>query len=157
MPTFMDVRRKCRLSSNYKTFEDMVPEVFNRKNAELLKSTYRSIEDIDLYVGGALETFNTYGEFIFGKTFSCLLQADYENVMGADAYFYSHETNPYPFSTRQIDALEAFTLSHFICRNTDLQTIGKNFWNFAPDDGFNPEVSCDEFNNKPFDFDAWKV
>jgi hypothetical protein len=56
MPTFMDVRRKCGLSSNFQTFDDLIA-VFPKENVELLKSVYRSIEDIDLYVGGSKHAF----------------------------------------------------------------------------------------------------
>lgn len=116
-----------------------------------MKKTYASVEDIDLIVGGALETFGNL-QSILGETFTCIVARNYKNVMGGDAYFYSHSTNPYPFNAAQLAAVAKYIQPHIFCQNTGLTSI-RAIYNAVPFPQ-NPVVPC---TNYPFiDLSAWK-
>lgn len=150
LPTYLAVRRKCGLNANFTTFDDLLA-IFPQTNVDLLKNTYASVEDIDLIIGGTLEAFTNL-KAILGDTFSCIVSRQYRNIMGADAYFYSHSTNPYPFTAAQLSAIKAFFQPHLICQNTNLTSI-RGIYNAAPFPQ-NPIVPC---TNYPFiDLSAWK-
>jgi hypothetical protein len=48
-------------------------DIFPQSYIEILRDAYDSPEDIDLYVGGALETFVTINDVIIGATFRCVI------------------------------------------------------------------------------------
>lgn len=58
-----------------------------------------------MIVGGTLETFMTMNEVLAGATMGCVICEHYKNTMGGDAYYYLHETNPYPFTSEQLKAV----------------------------------------------------
>jgi hypothetical protein len=60
------------LNADYEEFEDM-SDIFPQSYIEILKAAYDSPEDIDLYVGGALETFVTINDVIIGRTLGCVI------------------------------------------------------------------------------------
>jgi hypothetical protein len=70
--SFLETRRKCGMKADFKSFDDLIA-IFPQDYIELLKNTYESVEDIDLYVGGALESFLTVAEIFVGETFGCII------------------------------------------------------------------------------------
>lgn len=48
-------------------------DIFPQSYIDILKNAYDSPEDIDLYVGGALETFVTIDNVIIGATLGCVI------------------------------------------------------------------------------------
>lgn len=150
LPTFLDVIRKCNLNARYSTFDDLMA-IFPKTNVQLLRETYDSVEDIDLIVGGALETFSTFDQVLAGASMGCIIGEQYRHSMGGDAYFYTHKTNPHPFTYQQIDAIHSFSFSHLICTNSNIEFITK-FW-FLVESSANPKISCSSFKN--FDLTAW--
>jgi len=64
-----------------------------------LKSIYKDVDDIDLYVGGLLE-INQQNDGLLGPTFMCIIADNFLKVKYEDRYFYEagHGTNPYPFT-----------------------------------------------------------
>lgn len=127
LPTFLQTRRQCGFNANYKTFEDLVDIFPEQSYIDILKNAYDSVEDIDLYVGGALETFMTINQVILGATFGCIIGENYRKVMAADSYFYAHSTSPYPFTNPQLNAIRAATFNQLICTNSGLEAT-KKFW-----------------------------
>ena len=55
-----------------------------QSSINLLKEVYENVEDIDLIVGGALETFSTASDFILGLTFGCVVGEQYKRTMGGE-------------------------------------------------------------------------
>jgi peroxidase len=159
MPTFVQVRQACGLRSNYTTIDEMT-DVFEPENVELLKAAYKSPADIDFYVGGTLEAFRTVNQTFVGRTFGCVVLANYQNVMGGDAYFYSHKTNPNPFTAAQIAEIDNFTIQKLFCKNSEITTIGSRLWFVQalpspPYPPINPPVNCADLPD--IDLSAWKV
>jgi peroxidase len=138
------------LDSDFKTFDDLLA-IFPKNTVDLLKQTYDSVEDIDLYVGGVLETYSRFGTLLAGETFGCIIEEQYRNSIGGDAYYYSHETNPYPFTTAQIAAIESFSFLNLFCLNSELEFVPK-IW-YLLEGPTNPKVACSNF--KKLDLSAW--
>ena len=71
--------------------------------------------------------------------------------MAADAYYPTHESNPYKFTEAQLTPIKGFTQSHLICAVTSVESIQKNAFYVQTDE--NPRVSCKEYT--AFDFAAF--
>lgn len=141
----------CNVEPEINSFDDF-NKIFNKTNVDLLRKIYQSHEDVDFYVGGMLEAFETVGDPLVGPTFGCVIGANYNNVVGGDIYFYSHPENPYPFTKEQIDAVRNYRIANIVCANSGLNETNK-MWSIAPNPD-NPKIGCKNF--PPMDLTAWK-
>ncbi|KAJ6628978.1 Peroxidase [Pseudolycoriella hygida] len=151
IPSFVQIRRECKLTPEINSFDDF-NKIFNKANVDLLKKVYKSYEDVDFYVGGLLEAFESVGNPFAGPTFGCIIGANYNNVMGGDRYFYTHPENPHPFTKAQIDAVRSYQIPHIFCTNSGLNETNK-IWSYI-NNPTNPKVDCK--NYPPMDLSAWK-
>lgn len=119
LPSYLAVRRLCKLTPEVQTFDDL-ENVFDKRNVELLRKAYTSVEDIDYYVGGLCETFNILGNPLVGPTFGCVIARQWDNFAGGDIYYYSNPNSPYPFTQAQIEAIHNYTISNLLCANTGM-------------------------------------
>lgn len=126
-------------------------EIFPQSYVDLLSETYDSVYDIDLYVGGALETLYGIDVRLVGPTLSCIISNQYRHSMKGDAYFYSHATNPHPFTPEQLVAIEGLKVRQLICSNSNIEFTHK-IW-FLSETEDNPKESCDVFG--PIDLSAF--
>lgn len=124
---------------------------FPESYVALLRAAYDHVEDIDLYVGGSLESFNTMDQNLFGSTFECITNVHYKHVVAGDAYFYTHRNSPYPFSSEQIRTIQNYKFEQLICSMSDVKSVPR-MWYVAPGPQ-NPMVPCRNF--KRFDLTAW--
>ena len=69
--------------------------LFQRVN--LLKQVYKSVEDIDLYVGMTLERPSQNGALV-GDTFLCLIGDQFARLKWGDRYFYDLRNQPGSFN-----------------------------------------------------------
>ncbi|KAF0287084.1 Chorion peroxidase [Amphibalanus amphitrite] len=76
-----------------------------------LRAVYRSVEDVDLFVGGVAE--EPAGGALVGPTFQCLLAEQFTRLKYADRHFYNHESSM--FSDAQLDAIDAMSWSAVLC------------------------------------------
>ena len=127
-------------------------KIFPQTYIDLLENVYDSVEDIDLYVGGALESFVNVQAVLIGETFGCIVGEQYKHTMGGDSYFFVHKTNPYPFTAAQLVELGSFQFNQLICTTSGLDMVQKG-WSYV-EGPLNPKVPCSLF--KPLDLSAWK-
>lgn len=151
MPSFVQIRRKCKLLPEINSFDDF-GKIFDKANVELLKEKYESYEDVDFYVGGLLEAFVSVANPFAGPTFGCIIGENYNNVMGGDRFYYSHPENPHPFSAAQIKAIESYAVPNLFCANSELKETNK-LWSLTPS-AINPPVKCSDI--PLMDLSAWK-
>lgn len=151
IPSFVEIRRQCKLTPEINSFDDF-GKIFNKANVELLKSMYESHEDVDFYIGGLLEAFESFANPFAGPTFGCVIGENYNNVMGGDIYFYSHPESPYPFTKAQIKAVVDYAIPNILCAISGLEETNK-FWSFVPSAN-NPKIKCSEYPQ--MDLSAWK-
>lgn len=152
LPTYLDSRRQCGFNASFKTFDDLI-SIFPQSYVDLLKKAYLSVDDIDLYVGGSLESFVGINTVLVGETFGCIIGEQYRRVMGGDAYFFSRPDGPYPFTTAQLDAMKTFGVNNLLCVNSGLETTQK-LWQLVENNVYNQKVPCSLF--KQMDLSAWK-
>jgi hypothetical protein len=138
------------LQANFSTF-DGLKKVLSSHNVKLLAANYDSVKDIDLYVGGGLESFEVMDKVVLGPTFSCLTRDQYRRMSSGDAYFYTHSTSPKPFTSAQLKAINDFSVNSLLCSTTSLPEVNRD-WIYV-DSASNPKVPCcnfPQFNLKPW-------
>lgn len=95
---YVKYRKMCNLKANIKVFNDLAPHIPPSAITQL-RQTYKSVLDIDLLVGGALEKiFNRKNETddelgFFGPTLQCLISEQFFRLKAGDFYFYTHQFN----------------------------------------------------------------
>jgi hypothetical protein len=152
MPTYLEFRKSVGLKANFTTFDELIA-ILPQNHVDLLKNAYDDVRDIDLYVGGALESFAAFATDIVGETFGSIIIHQFTTLISGDAYYYTHRDSPYPFTEAQIAAIEAYDFQNLVCVNSGLESVAKN-WVMVPDDVTNPLVPCSNF--KQIDLTAWK-
>jgi peroxidase len=150
LPTFLEARRQCGFAE-INSFDEL-SSILPPFNVDLLRNVYDSVQDIDLYVGGALESFMTMNQVLVGPTFGCIIGEQYRHTMGGDAYFFTHKTNPYPFTQEQLDAIDEFSVNNLICTTSGLQSV-QFAWAYL-ESAANVQVPCQMF--KPLNLTAWQ-
>lgn len=133
------------------SFDDF-NQIFIKTNVDLLRNIYESHEDVDFYVGGLLEAFESVGNPFAGPTFGCVIGANYNRVVGGDIYYFSHPENPYPFTAAQIVAIRKYKIPNIFCTNSGLKETNE-MWSYTPNIN-NTKVDCK--NYPPMDLSAWK-
>jgi len=100
-----------------KDFNDL-RKVMDAKHIEQLKSVYRHVDDIDLYVGGFLEA--AHEDSILGPVFKCIIGDQFARIKKGDRFFYDLgiDTN-IAFSLTQLNEVRKTSMSRIICDNTD--------------------------------------
>ena len=88
------------------------------KHVEQLKSVYRDVDDIDLYVGGFLES--SHEDSILGPVFKCIIGDQFARLKKGDRFFYDLGTDQNTaFTLPQLDEVRKTSMSRIICDNTD--------------------------------------
>ncbi|KAF7285164.1 hypothetical protein GWI33_011703 [Rhynchophorus ferrugineus] len=95
-------------------FEEFGPEM-----AEKLYKVYKSVDDVDLWVGGLLEP-KAPGSLV-GPTFRDIIADQFVQLKKGDRYFFENgpSINPGYFSPEQLEQLRKSTMSRIICDNSD--------------------------------------
>lgn len=86
LASYNDVREYCgqRRAHSWEDFLDLI----SPKNLEDLQSVYSSFEDVDLTVGGSLETH--VAGTLAGPTFLCILTEQFYRTRVGDRFFYEN-------------------------------------------------------------------
>merc|ERR1712027_245758 len=93
-------------------------KVMDVSTIEKLKSVYRSVDDIDLYVGGFLEA--AHGDSILGPVFKCIIGDQFARLKKGDRFFYDLGNNGnIGFSLPQLNEVRKTSMARLICDNTD--------------------------------------
>lgn len=86
---------------------------------EQLERIYNSPRDVDLFVGGLLES--SEDEAVVGPTFRDIIADQFSRLRRGDRYFYEHNPtiNPGHFTAAQLQEIKKITLGRIICDNSD--------------------------------------
>lgn len=169
---YRDLLDSCNLNQTYiRRFNHLSP-FFTEDNLKLLKKLYERVEDVDALVGMLLEK-PTNG--ILGPVATCIISKQFYNSKYGDRFFYTHQSNPYAFTTGkdilsrfsdiwlliqnkfsfntdQLREIESVTFANFLCWITDVSEV--------PDESFlapsqrNIMMNCNK--TKPLNFDLFK-
>lgn len=86
---------------------------------ERLERVYKSPHDIDLFVGGLLES--SEDDAVVGPTFRDIIADQFSRLRRGDRYFYEHNPsiNPGHFTEAQLQQIKKISLARIICDNSD--------------------------------------
>ncbi|CAD7091910.1 unnamed protein product [Hermetia illucens] len=122
LATYNDFREFCgiRRASTWEDFLDLIPS----KKVEALRSLYRSPEDVDLTVGGALEVLVEGA--LAGPTFLCILTEQFYRTRAGDRFFFEREDPLVGFTSAQLNEIRKASVARLMCDNgnniTSVQT-----------------------------------
>lgn len=103
IPAYYKFRKMCRMPQNIRVFNDLHPEV-PLNIIKQLRQTYKSVYDVDLLVGGALEsilrneTLDENDAPYFGPTLQCIIGEQFYRLKMGDSYFYTNPKSPHKFT-----------------------------------------------------------
>ncbi|KAJ8935261.1 hypothetical protein NQ318_007071 [Aromia moschata] len=115
LPGYVHYRSLCGMPE-VRDYDDLV-DVMPQRNIDALEKVYTSPLDIDLIVGGLMET--PEGDSLFGPTFSCIVADQFRRTKKGDRYFYTNKRQPRPFANSQLNEIKKVTLARIFCDNTD--------------------------------------
>lgn len=123
-------------------FEDFTSVGIKDEYIKALKYMYRNPEDVDLLVGGLLES-PVPGTMV-GPTFNCLLKQQFELLKQTDRFWYENDLPPSSLTTSQLKEIKKITIAGLLCANTDdLDRIQPKA--FVQEDTYlNARISCDQ-------------
>ena len=109
---------------------------------EQLRRTYRSIDDIDLFVGGFLEA--QHEDSLVGPVFKCIIGDQFARLKKGDRFFYDLGVEPdLSFSAAQLAEIRKASLARLICDNSGVDRV-QPFVFKLPISNANAIRSCEE-------------
>merc|ERR1712098_658185 len=141
-----------------KDFNDL-RKVMDAKHIEQLKSVYRHVDDIDLYVGGFLEA--AHEDSILGPVFKCIIGDQFARIKKGDRFFYDLGVDQnIAFTEQQLNQVRRTSMARVICDNTDdidriqplafkMPTSRANAMRACTEDSI-PKVNLQVFKENPF-------
>jgi len=116
LPGYNKYREICT-GKKARDFDDLRKSI-NPEHIAQLKSVYRDVDDIDLYVGGFLEA--AHEDSILGPVFKCIIGDQFARLKKGDRFFYDLGVDQnIAFSLAQLDEVRKTSMSRIICDNTD--------------------------------------
>uniref|UniRef100_A0A915E3M3 Peroxidase n=1 Tax=Ditylenchus dipsaci TaxID=166011 RepID=A0A915E3M3_9BILA len=90
-----------------------------------LKTLYKNVENIDMYVGGILE--DPLDGALIGPTLACVIGKQFKMTRDGDRFFYE---NKKILSKEQIRQIKRASLSRILCDSSDgMKTVPRNAFN----------------------------
>ncbi|XP_052093420.1 peroxidasin homolog pxn-2-like [Mytilus californianus] len=161
LPSYTEWRKWCNLPAPVDNDDWSSMKYIKGRPRRLLQKMYKSVHDIDLYVGGMLElrstALNGGGDFTYvGETFACILGEQFKNLKNGDRFWYER-AEPEGFSESKLTEIRKVTLAGILCKNVQgLSEIHKRaLINPANVNGGRKPCS-NERNIKQMDFRAWE-
>ncbi|KAL1465565.1 hypothetical protein WDU94_005122 [Cyamophila willieti] len=108
---YNDYRELCGFS-RAKTFDDFKDNI-NPETIAILKSVYKSVDDVDFYAGAFSETF--LPGTLTTPTFRCVIAEAFSRYKKADRFFYLNADHPGSLTLDQIKTIQSISLAHIFC------------------------------------------
>jgi len=90
--------------------------------AEKMRKVYVDLDDIDLFVGGFLET--AVNDSLIGPTFNCIIARQFARLKKGDRFYYDLGIEPHVrFSRAQLAQVRRVSLARVLCDNSDVGEI----------------------------------
>ncbi|XP_050677757.1 peroxidase-like [Leptidea sinapis] len=150
--SYNDYREICGLR-RATSFQDLCNEI-SQDRINALSNLYESVDDIDLLVGGAMET-DIHGS-ILGHTLQCIVAEQFYRTRTGDRFFYDNSEMPHSFTPEQLAEIKKSSMARLLCDNTDgVKYIQQKA--FELESTYNPKYRCDDYDHIPrVDLTAWK-
>ncbi|KAK7872169.1 hypothetical protein R5R35_001733 [Gryllus longicercus] len=151
LPGYNQFRRMCGLqqAENFDDFSTEISQNMIRK----LREMYRSVDDVDLLIGGMAEHPKDDG--LLGPTFRCIIGEQFARTRKGDRYFYDLKNQPSSFTAEQLQEIRKVSLSRVFCDNSD-DVSSMQPQVFHKPSSSNSLVSCRDATSIPkADLTAW--
>jgi len=91
-------------------------------HVEHLQRMYRSVDDVDLFVGGFLE--QPHQDSLIGPVFKCIIGDQFARLKKGDRFFYDLGVHANTrFSQQELDEVRKASLARLICDNSDVDNV----------------------------------
>ncbi|KAL8570182.1 hypothetical protein ACOMHN_030978 [Nucella lapillus] len=118
--------------------------------AYIIICTDRSVEDLDLYLGGLSEVPLRGG--VVGPSFAYLIGKQFKHLREGDRLFFDTIGSDAGLNEAQIQSIKRTSYSGLICRNLGLDRLPANAFRI-PHSKKNPYVDCNSIPD--LDFSLW--
>lgn len=151
IPSYYKYRKFCNvLPQNLKVFNDLAPIISNKTIVQL-RQTYKTVYDIDLIVGGAVESVEIKNHSsdelgFFGPTLQCIIAEQFYRFKAGDFYFYSHNSS---FSQEQLNVIKNYSFANFLCENSNSIEVKSESFLTSGD-----SIKCQQ--SQHFNLSLWK-
>lgn len=150
--TYNSIREICGLR-RARNFNDLRDQM-DTKAIDVLRNIYKSVDDIDFFVGGMSEKPVSGG--LLGWTFLCVVGDQFARLKKGDRYFYDLGGQPGSFSEVQLQEIRKSSWARVICDNTDTIRAVQPLAFQLPNNGFNQPSSCRSGTIPRMNLQAWR-
>lgn len=140
----------CGLSA-INDWRDLI-SVLGPESTDRIRQAYRSVNDIDLFVGGLAERPVVGG--LVGPTFACIIAQQFSNLRKGDRFWYENGGFESSFTPAQLASLRQVTLAQVLCRQVNGGTMQPHAF-LPPDMTGNERQFCGELSLIPLDLIPW--
>ncbi|CAD6993643.1 unnamed protein product [Ceratitis capitata] len=112
VPPYTSWRVPCGLTS-VNSWDDFA-NVVGPQSAQRISHAYRSVHDIDLFVGGIAERPVVGG--LVGPTFACIIAQQFSNSRKGDRFWYENGDFENSFTPAQLQSIRRVSLAQVLCR-----------------------------------------
>jgi len=140
LPSYGEYRRWCGLDNRQtmESWNDLTQDIKQPEIRAKLQRLYGHPENIDVWVGGLLETPVPDGRV--GPLVQCLLVDQFKRLRDGDRFWYE---NPSTFKPAQLDQIRETSLAAVMCDNSDdIRHVPLN--SFKQISSGNPLVDCQD-------------
>jgi len=130
-------------------FTDLA-RVMRPEYTQLLSMIYANVEDVDLLVGGILETPAT--GVTVGPTFECLLKKQFVTMRNSDRFWYENDIPPSGLTATQLVEIRKVSLASILCANTNIRRIQPRVF-IRQDQYLNSRINCEQYES--LNVEAW--
>ncbi|XP_053670498.1 uncharacterized protein LOC128720823 [Anopheles nili] len=152
LPAYVNWRGPCGLS-NIKDWSDL-ERIMGSASTNRLRKAYRTVDDIDLFVGGLAERPVVGG--IVGPTFSCIIAQQFSNLRKGDRFWYENPGFESSFTPAQLESIRQVALSQVLCRALGGGGTLQPFVFLPADFSQNERLPCESRLMAPIDLVPWK-
>ncbi|XP_078684312.1 uncharacterized protein LOC144917857 [Branchiostoma floridae x Branchiostoma belcheri] len=148
LPGYNTFRSRCGLSAAT-GFDGLAREIPDATMRERLRSLYRNVNDIDVFVGGLAEESSPGG--IVGPTFACLIAQQFQDLRKGDRFWFENRGQ---FTAAQLTEIKKTSLARILCDNTDGTTHMQPDVFMLPTQPGNERVACSSLSQ--MDLTKWQ-
>uniref|UniRef100_A0ABK9NGL7 Uncharacterized protein n=1 Tax=Glossina morsitans morsitans TaxID=37546 RepID=A0ABK9NGL7_GLOMM len=138
LPPYTRWRIPCGLSP-INNWDDFVISA-GPESAKRIGHAYRSVHDIDLFVGGIAE--RPVSGALVGPTFACIIAQQFHNTRKGDRFWYENGNFESSFTPSQLQSLRRISLANILCRTVGSGSFQPHIF-LPPNLTNNVRLSCD--------------
>ncbi|XP_041675406.1 uncharacterized protein LOC108117525 [Drosophila eugracilis] len=131
---------------------DDFANVVGPESAKRIGHAYRSVHDIDLFVGGIAERPVVGG--LVGPTFACIIAQQFSNARRGDRFWYENGGFESSFTPAQLHSLRRVSLAQVLCRTVGGGTLQPHIFIPAEFED-NERQTCGTGSLSPIDLSPW--